>query len=84
MVRARKCGSRRSVSPVTALATVCGALTVAASELQLLMNQSRTPAAARPEATVTVALLDHPAAIGSATSQRAMSAARAGFGTVPT
>src|SRR4051812_14178332 len=71
-------------SAATALATACGAVTVAASELQLLMNQSRAPAVLRPEATVTVALLAHPAAIGSATSHRAMSAARAGFGTVPT
>ena len=71
-------------SPETASVTACGAVTVAASELQLLMNQSRLPAAARPEATVTVALLIQPAAIGSATSHCAISAASTGLGTVPT
>src|SRR3954447_21021939 len=42
------------VSSVTALETACGAVTVAAWELQLLMNQSLAPVAERPETTVTV------------------------------
>ena len=56
----------------------------ARAEAGRLAQEAKQSSALATEATVTVAPLDHPAATGSATSQRAMSAARAGFGTVPT